>query len=1261
MELFLNRDGLYLSSNEPDFTPQCLFTLPSNVWTFLTFVTQKYQGDKVAVGLFLETDLVYCIDVPVIPLDLEGTMTLKLGGEGQGQKPFGFIGSFALSSARLDENQLAKVIQGQPHFEELPNFIIRTSSQGLEVRDPDIKSELAPPVNDGTSLYSVMSEYDYVASFLPLFANLSQAPENLPRVVLGIMQQLPDWDPGYFSIIRQYLMAFSGDHLSYSLYIGLFSLFSVFPDDILFDNLILVTDLWSQSSPDCFQRIIRHWSAIRMNTCSSIFQRPLFFTRLLKLFQTLFVDKTTRLDRCRHAFVSLLEEVGKVNCMTQDVGYLFHVAFTATHPRLIVDCLQLVRHLSAQVSSVPDIVDFLHVFVPSRIIHVAVAAIRAIYTLAPRQLLARMCAISYQLSNKAAIFEVLLEQLPRYIGFIHLLAILAMDLDDSAKQKFINMLSAVEMSESSADFLGHRFWFLWLFLLATQLNSEALPKLMLFIAKGIRLTSDFQACLDVFVDMVQILESVIDFNASVLMLELFVAINAQSLGYSDILLNHCLRLLFFRFSSCVRNSTLLFAMKDSPFPADSCWSRKPPRLLTSHDAVLRVIDQDFSGHRLLYGLGSDPESVALLQFCLPSAPDVRSPLDRHDLQLAYVRGWARKRWHTVEDSRAVFDLLNKGVPELQFAFELAFSSRTTQCLSQLKAVLREIEAAAFINLEKTEKTVVEFAAAVQCVKTLPDRPCSETVDRYLTHLRRSVSPSSQRVISRCACRSFIPFKMTFLEDLTNHRLFMIDYKHDPNAQLIGFVTAATLWEFDKRKTVLVVIDDTAVEISRSRKVLGRFAFGDLITLEHRKDECIELFTTKFGSFYLDFAPASHLTIMAKISASEWKPNDSLLFAKRLTNFDYLMLLNLMAHKTFHVFHDQPMMPLPPDFTKEVPAIDYCVPEFAQQSLSHVYGVRRVLERVSIDEYAKNKFGDLAVARVAETTTSLIWHDALERLEIEADEEIETGDFCHGEMVYLKMKSGRLSVHGIFDRFCAIAQPQLDGPVVLVGSKLLVYDNSSGIELLNLVGGKFSTVLRSKFALDFLRVVGRKILFVADYCLVCAAIIEQPSKYSTVVTSSSRICAFDVSGNSNTIAVGTEECLVNMYSLSNRELNGVAGLNSLEPEKVLVTPSWALIIILTHSEVLVYLVNGTFVDKMTTEKGIRDWKAFTNDGGFDYVAFIDDGSRIGIFEAMKLNDVQYVTFPAFRYNLVAVGYLSERRAVAGLTKDGDLTLTPLETG
>jgi WD40 repeat protein len=317
--------------------------------------------------------------------------------------------------------------------------------------------------------------------------------------------------------------------------------------------------------------------------------------------------------------------------------------------------------------------------------------------------------------------------------------------------------------------------------------------------------------------------------------------------------------------------------------------------------------------------------------------------------------------------------------------------------------------------------------------------------------------------------------------------------------------------------------------------------------------------------------------------------------------------------------------------------------------------------MSMDEYAKNTFGDLAVARVVEAPTSFIWHTTINRLEIEADEEIETGDFCDGEMVYLKMKSGRLAVHKIFDRFCAIAQPQLRGPVVPAGNTLLIYDDSSGIELLNLVGDKSSTVLRSKFALDFIRIVGRQILFVADYCLVCTAMLEQPSKYSTVVTSSNRICAFDVNGNSNTIAVGTEQCLVNVYSLSNGELNSVIGLNSLEPEKLLVTPSWALIIILTHSEVLVYSVNGTFVDKMTVERGIRDWKAFSNGGGFDYVAFIDDGSRIGVFEAMRPNDVQYLTSPAFRYNLIAVDYLTEKRAVAGLTKDGDVAVTPLETG
>jgi hypothetical protein len=50
---------------------------------------------------------------------------------------------------------------------------------------------------------------------------------------------------------------------------------------------------------------------------------------------------------------------------------------------------------------------------------------------------------------------------------------------------------------------------------------------LLVTAKGIHLISDFQACLNVFVHGVQILESGIDFDASVLTPGLLVAISAQ--------------------------------------------------------------------------------------------------------------------------------------------------------------------------------------------------------------------------------------------------------------------------------------------------------------------------------------------------------------------------------------------------------------------------------------------------------------------------------------------------------------------------------------------------------------------------------------------------------------------------------------------------------------------------------------------------------------------------------------------------------------
>jgi hypothetical protein len=1126
-------------------------------------------------------------------------------------------------------------------------------------------------VDDGTSLYSVMSRYDYAASFLPLFANLNVAPEALPGVVLGIMQQLPDWDPGYFGIVRQYLFKYSLQHLNYSLYIGFFSLFSSVPGDVLFDSLILVTDLWSQSPPDCFRRVIRHWSAIAVNACSAIFQQPLFFTRLVKLFHTLFFDKSDRLNGCRSAFISLLEEIGKTNFVTQDAGYLFQTAYSATDPRLSVECLRLMERFSAQMLTVPGIIDFLNFFVSSKNIDVAVAAICTIHTLAHSQLLYRMGIVSCQFHGDCAIFDALLQLFPRYIGFVHLLAILALSLDQSTKQRLVNAVSETELDEHSVCLLREKFWFFWIFLLATQLNPDSVTKLVFFVAEVLRCNSDFANSLDDLIDVVQIFSALIDFDTSALILELFLAANAISFDDDGVLLNRCMRVMFFRFTCCSRNSTLLELMSRSPFPVDFDWFRKPPLELTALDSVLELMTQDFTNYRTVYGVAPGGESLTILRFCLQHSETIRCPLDRYQLQLSYIQSLAARSTRSIAESHQLFEYLNKAVPELQAANEMILTNRMQNCICQLRTVLHEIQSASVMAFERIDRAVSEFSTAVQHVRILPDLPSVETVDRYIRHLGRNIGLSPEKVISRYACRSFIPFKLKFLEDLSSNRLFLIDQQRDSRAagrsilksgsQQIALVSQATLWEFNYPKKVLVVIDDNSIEISQTRKVFGRLAFSDIITVKHQRDECLEFFTYRLGSFYLDFSPTPHSRVISMITSSGWKPNDSLLIAKKMTNFDYLVMLEMLSGKSFHFFQDQPMIPLPPDLEREVPAIDFCLPEFNGQPLSHAYDVRIGIERLAIDEYAKNRYGDVFVHRIPETPSCLLTCEMFRNLEFDADDEVESGDFCDPETVWLKMKSGRVLFHGVFDKISESVQPETNGVYVSAGESFVIFDTSGRIEFLNPFSDRPSVVMRLNSLLNFVRVSGNRLFFVADQCLICSSKIEQPTTYSIIAISRSRICAFDASHHCNTLAIGTDDCIVNVYTISNGELNCVIDLDSLEPENVLVTPSWGMIVVLTHSDILVYSVNGTFVGKFGVDRGIRHWKAFSNFVGFDYAVFIDDGNRIGIFEAMKPSDVQYLKSPAYRHNVIAAGYMNRRRAVVGLTKEGKVTLTPFESG
>jgi hypothetical protein len=190
--------------------------------------------------------------------------------------------------------------------------------------------------------------------------------------------------------------------------------------------------------------------------------------------------------------------------------------------------------------------------------------------------------------------------------------------------------------------------------------------------------------------------------------------------------------------------------------------------------------------------------------------------------------------------------------------------------------------------------------------------------------------------------------------------------------------------------------------------------------------------------------------------------------------------------------------------------------------------------------------------------------------------------------------------------------------------------------------------------EWVTVIGTSIVFVGGECVVYMGSIEERKE---LFTERERVCGLEVSASFGVAVVATEDSFLNVHSLASGELTAVIDLKGGEPDRFLVTPFWGLVVVLIRLEITVFTINGDDVGRMEVEAEIREWITYSDRNGFDFVAFVDVGNRIGLFEAGAPGEVKWL---GGKYsNLLALRYLEDRKCIAGIAEEGALTLYPLQ--
>ena len=177
------------------------------------------------------------------------------------------------------------------------------------------------------------------------------------------------------------------------------------------------------------------------------------------------------------------------------------------------------------------------------------------------------------------------------------------------------------------------------------------------------------------------------------------------------------------------------------------------------------------------------------------------------------------------------------------------------------------------------------------------------------------------------------------------------------------------------------------------------------------------------------------------------------------------------------------------------------------------------------------------------------------------------------------------------------------------------------------------------------------------------------------SSESAITCISISSKFDVIVYGTEKCQIVVNSLNSSKtrhsiiptkIEQNVNDDSLiyignEPQKVLITSGFGFIVTEAQKTLFVHTINGTFIGYIEIDNSIIDWCTFMNSKCQDFVIFLDQDNRIGIFEvsSIGMNSNHHIKYVQSRPGTNTITYITEMQCIVAFSKhEGVLTLYPI---
>jgi hypothetical protein len=189
--------------------------------------------------------------------------------------------------------------------------------------------------------------------------------------------------------------------------------------------------------------------------------------------------------------------------------------------------------------------------------------------------------------------------------------------------------------------------------------------------------------------------------------------------------------------------------------------------------------------------------------------------------------------------------------------------------------------------------------------------------------------------------------------------------------------------------------------------------------------------------------------------------------------------------------------------------------------------------------------------------------------------------------------------------------------------------------------------------EFPTALGESIFFMANGCVVYSCTRNDPASVQELIVAPHGICCLEMSETFDVIAVITINNVLRLCTLTNGEVTTIINLAG-EPDRVLITLAWGIIVVASGLDLSVYTINGDKVGERKLDAEVHVWSAVADHRLLDFLMCVDTEYRINEFEVGR-PEGDAVTANGRRTDIFAVRWIEERSCIAAITGDGVLAL------